>query len=58
MKKVFKILGKLILFVFIAFVVTFGIYMTNAENRLIYYVIRPLLNSHYDKQVRDRRIVT
>ena len=40
----------------IAFVVTFAIYMTNAENKLIYYVVRPLLNKHYDAQVRDRRI--
>ena len=38
------------------FVSTFTIYMTNAENKLIYYVVRPLLNKHYDKQPRDRRI--
>ena len=38
------------------FVSTFTIYMTNAENKLIYYVVRPLLNKHYDKQARDRRI--
>lgn len=61
MKKVIhfilKLLGKLTLVGLIAFAVTFVIYMTNAENKLIYYVVRPLLNKHYDSQVRDRRIV-
>lgn len=60
MKKVFKflikLLGKLALVGLIGFAVTFVIYMTNAENKLIYYVVRPLLNKHYDSQVRDRRI--
>lgn len=45
------------MFAFLAFVGTFTLYMTNGENKLIYYVIRPLLNKHYDSQVRDRRIV-
>ena len=62
MKKVvrfiLKLVGKLALVGLIAFVVTFAIYMTNAENKLIYYVVRPLLNKHYDAQVRDRRIYT
>ena len=31
--------------------------MFNLENKLIYYVIRPFLNRHYDSQKRDRRIV-
>ena len=31
--------------------------MFNLENKLIYYVIRPFLNKHYDSQKRDRRIV-
>ena len=31
--------------------------MVNGENKLIYYVVRPLLNKHYDAQVRDRRVV-
>lgn len=60
MKKVMsfllKLLGKLSLIGLIAFLVTFAIYMTNAENKLIYYVVRPLLNKHYDSQVRDRRV--
>ena len=57
MKLVAKILGKVGLFGFIFFVGTFSLYMFNGENKLIYYVIRPLLNKHYDHQVRDKRIV-
>ena len=51
-----KVLGKLLVFGGIFFVATFSLYMFNGENKLIYYVIRPLLNKHYDSQVRDRRI--
>lgn len=57
MKKVMKFIGKLLLLGLVGFVSTFTIYMTNAENKLIYYVVRPFLNKHYDSQVRDRRIV-
>ena len=57
MKTVAKIGGKVAMFAFLAFVGTFTLYMTNGENKLIYYVIRPLLNKHYDSQVRDRIIV-
>ena len=56
-KVLLKILGKTLLVALIAFVATFALYMFNGENKLIYYVIRPLLNKHYDSQVRDRRIV-
>ena len=56
-KRQLKIAGKLTLFGFITFLVTFGIYFFNLENKLIYYVIRPFLNKHYDNQKRDRRIV-
>ncbi len=56
-KLVAKIIGKLGLFGFLGFVGTFSLYMFNGENKLIYYVIRPLLNKHYDSQVRDKRIV-
>lgn len=52
-----KLLGKLGIIGLIFFVVTFVIYMGNFENKLIYYVVRPFLNKHYDSQVRDRRIV-
>ena len=57
LKILFKILGKLILAAVIFFAATFMLYMVNGENKLIYYVVRPLLNEHYDSQVRDRRIV-
>ena len=56
-KVLFKILGKTLLVALIAFVATFALYMFNGENKLIYYVIRPFLNKHYDAQVRDRRVV-
>ena len=52
-----KLAGKLILIGLITFVATFALYMFNGENKLIYYVVRPFLNKHYDAQVRDRRIV-
>ena len=52
-----KMLGKLALAALILFAATFALYITNAENKLIYYVVRPFLNRHYDAQVRDRRIV-
>ncbi len=57
MKLAAKILGKVGLVGFIGFVATFTIYMFNLENKLIYYVLRPFLNKHYDSQVRDKRIV-
>lgn len=56
-KKVLGIIGKLALLLFGAFVATFTVYMFNLENKLIYYVIRPFLNKHYDSQKRDKRIV-
>ena len=55
-KLLLKILGKTLLFGLIFFVATFSLYMFNGENKLIYYVVRPFLNKHYDSQVRDRRI--
>jgi len=57
MKIAAKIMGKVGLVGFIGFVATFTIYMFNLENKLIYYVLRPFLNKHYDSQVRDKRIV-
>lgn len=51
-----KLVRKVVLIGVGAFVLTFTIYMTNAENKLIYDVVRPLLNKHYDNQARDRRI--
>jgi len=52
-----KLLGKIALAAFILFAATFTLYITNGENKLIYYVVRPFLNRHYDAQVRDKRIV-
>ena len=56
LKMILKVLGKFLLIGLIGFVATFTLYITNGENKLIYYVIRPFLNKHYDSQVRDRKI--
>lgn len=57
MKKLLKRLLKTLLIALpVFFLTTFTIYWFNLENRLIYYVIRPLLNKHYDSQERDRRL--
>ena len=56
-KFIFKLIKKLVVIGFVGFVATFALYMFNGENKPIYYVVRPLLNKHYDSQVRDRRIV-
>ena len=56
LKMILKVLGKILLIGLIGFVATFTLYITNGENKLIYYVIRPFLNKHYDSQVRDRKI--
>ena len=56
LKMILKELGKILLIGLIGFAATFTLYITNGENKLIYYVVRPLLNKHYDSQVRNRRI--
>ena len=56
LKVILKVLGKILLIGLIGFVATFTLYITNGENKLIYYVIRPFLNRHYDSQVRDRKV--
>ncbi len=56
LKVILKVLGKILLIGLIGFVATFTLYITNGENKLIYYVIRPFLNKHYDSQVRDRKV--
>ena len=56
MKTAFKVAKTLTGLVRLAFLGTFSIVMFNLENKMIYYVIRPLLNKHYDTQTRDRKI--
>ena len=56
LKMILKVLGKILLIALIGFAATFTLYITNGENKLIYYVIRPFLNRHYDTQVRDRKV--
>ncbi len=56
MKFVGKLLKKLLIGGLLLFVGTFVIYMFNLENKLIYKVIYPFLQKHYNSQKRDRRI--
>lgn len=56
MKTVRKILGIVLLTALGLFAGTFAIYMLNLENKLIYKVIYPFLQKHYNSQKRDRRI--
>ena len=56
LKVILKMLGKILLNGQIGFAATFTLYITNGENKLIYNVIRPFLNKHYDSQVRDRKV--
>jgi len=56
MKFAGKLLKKLLVGVLLLFAGTFVIYMFNLENKLIYKVIYPFLQRHYNSQQRDRRI--
>ncbi len=47
---------KLLVGLLITWIATVVIYWFNLENKLLYYVARPLLNRHYDTMPRDRRI--
>lgn len=38
------------------FFLTVVIYWFNLDNKLLYYVVRPFLNKHYDTIKRDKRI--
>ena len=46
--------------VLIVFAVLFGllqlVYWLNLDNKLIYFVVRPLLNKFYDKNQRNRSL--
>lgn len=56
LRVLFKLLMKLALILLLAFLVTFGIYLFNVENKLIYRFVYPFLQKHYDSQTRDRRV--
>ena len=57
MKLAAKVLAKVGVIGFVGFAATCQLFLFILENKLIYYVVRPLLNKHYDAQVRDKRIV-
>lgn len=56
MKFAAKLLKSLLITAALLFAGTFTIYYLNLENKLIYKVIYPLLQKHYNSQQRDRRI--
>lgn len=56
MKFIGKLLKTVVLTALALFASTFIIYMFNLENKLIYKVIYPFLQKHYNSQRRDRRI--
>ena len=56
MKFAAKLLKSLLITAALLFAGTFTIYYLNLENKLIYNVIYPFLQRHYDAQSRDRRI--
>ncbi len=56
MKFVGKLLKNLLIGALLLFAGTFTIYYFNLENKLIYKVIYPFLQKHYNSQQRDRRI--
>ena len=56
MKFAAKLLKSLLITAALLFAGTFTIYYLNLENKLIYKVICPLLQKHYNSQQRDRRI--
>ncbi len=51
-----RVLKKLALLAAALFAGTFLVYMFNLENKLIYRVVYPFQQKHYDAQKRDRRI--
>ena len=54
MKFAAKLLKSLLITAALLFAGTFTIYYLNLENKLIYKVIYPLLQKHYNSQQRDR----
>ena len=56
MKFAAKLLKSLLITAALLFAGTFTIYYLNLENKLIYKVIYPPLQKHYNSQQRDRRI--
>ncbi len=51
-----KLLKRIALVLLGAFAATVVIYWFNLENKLIYYVIQPLLGKIYDSRPRDVRL--
>lgn len=54
--KLLKCLGKAALMGVGGAAALFGVYWFNLDNKLIFYVVRPLLNQIYNRQQRDVRL--
>ena len=54
--KTAKIFGKAALMGASGFAALLAVYWWNLDNKLIFYVVRPLMNKLYDSQKRDVRL--
>lgn len=54
--KTAKILGKAALMGAGGFAALIAVYWWNLDNKLIFYVVRPLMNKLYDSQKRDVKL--
>ena len=52
MKKIFKLTGIL----FAIFLGSVAVYWFNLDNKLLYYVVRPILNKVYDSKKKGVRL--
>lgn len=55
MKKCSKVMLKFFLCLFTLIAGTAAVWWFNLDNKLLYYVVYPMLQKHYNKQERDRR---
>jgi hypothetical protein len=51
-----KLLKRLLILGIGGFAATLLLYWFNLDNKLIYYVVRPMLNKCYDAQKRDVKL--
>lgn len=51
-----KLIKKLLILCLGGFAATLLMYWFNLDNKLIYYVVRPVLNKFYNRQKRDVKL--
>ncbi len=54
--KTAKVLSKAVLYGAGGFAALIAVYWFNLDNKLIFYVVRPLMNKIYDSQKRDVKL--